>query len=185
MRESAGTPFKGWFMGAGGGVADGICLQGLEACGPVGLVWRDPKNESEGCVEWQLQEKKHQTKKGLGFSEKTTRGSDWAGAITCKHLPIHADGCIGEACQGQQGDPPSQCLGHPTCWFPQLPGTVRSAQEAKPVSVWGMLTCSSSSQLRDLSPQPRVTPGKPNRKRLEDRTEEPQWRSDAGNQLGG
>ena len=55
-------------MGAGGGVADGICLQGLEACGPVGLVWRDPKNESEGCVEWQLQEKKHQTKKGLGFS---------------------------------------------------------------------------------------------------------------------
>ena len=32
-----------------------------------------------------------------------------------------------------------------------------------------MLTCSSSSQLRDLSPQPRVTPGRPNRKRLEDR----------------
>ena len=29
---------------------------------------------TEGCVEGQLQEKKHQTKKGLGFSEKTTRG---------------------------------------------------------------------------------------------------------------
>lgn len=43
-----------------------------------------------GCVEGQLQEK-HQTKKGLGFSEKTTLGSDWAGAITCKYLPIHAN----------------------------------------------------------------------------------------------
>ena len=90
-----------------------------------------------------------------------------------------------EALGGGNQGPSDPGWGSPTCWFPQLPGTVRSAQEAKPVSVWGMLTCSSSSQLRDLSPQPRVTPGKPNRKRLEDRTEEPQWRSDAGNQLGG
>lgn len=37
--------------------------------------------------EGQPQEKKEQTKKELGFSEKSTRGTDWAGAITCKCLP--------------------------------------------------------------------------------------------------
>lgn len=38
----------------------------------------------EGCVEGQLQEKKPQTKKGLGFSEKTT------GALTGRE-PLHAN----------------------------------------------------------------------------------------------
>lgn len=38
----------------------------------------------EGCVEGQLQERKPQTKKGLGFSEKTT------GALTGRE-PLHAN----------------------------------------------------------------------------------------------